>query len=64
MSVGNGGATTFPFLRTSSQAGHLGRSAGLIDEDKLVRIKSWLTIKPIVSAGELGADLIEGGFYG
>lgn len=46
MTVRNGGAAAFASRRLPAKARHLGRHAGLIDEDELRRIKTGLTAEP------------------
>jgi hypothetical protein len=51
MSVRHSGATTLAFGGATSQPCHLGRSAGLVDEDQAPRIKIRLGCEPGTASG-------------
>ena len=50
MAVGNGGAAAHPPLGAAPQASHLGRGAGLVDEDQLLGIEVGLGVEPGLAA--------------
>ncbi len=50
MAVGDGGPATLTALGSAPQTGHLGRSAGLVDEDELFGIKIGLGVEPGLAA--------------
>ena len=64
MAVGNGGAAAHPPLGAASQAGHLGRGAGLVDEDQLLGIEVGLGVEPSLAAGDHIRPLLLGGVRG
>jgi len=64
MAVGNGGPAACPPLGSASQAGHLGRGAGLIDEDELLGIKLGQGLEPGLAAGDDIRPLSLGGVRG
>ena len=51
MAVRNAGDQPFPARAASTQPGHVGRSAGLVDEDELLRIKPRLLLLPVRARG-------------
>ncbi len=58
------GAAAHPALGAAPQAGHLGRGAGLIDEDELLGIKIGLGVEPGLAAGDDIRPLLLGGVRG
>ena len=64
MAVGNGGPAALAALGSAAQAGHLGRGAGLIDEDELVGIKIGLGVEPSLATGDDIRPLLLGGVRG
>ncbi len=62
MAVGNGGPAACPALGSAAQAGHLGRGAGLVDEDELLGIE--LGVEPGLAAGDDIRPLLLGGVRG
>ena len=66
MPVRNGRAAALAALGPASQPRKLGRKAGLIDENKMFRIKVWLALKPsLAPLGYVCAILLLGvrGFF-
>ncbi len=51
-------------LGSASQAGHLGRGAGLVDEDELLGIKLGMGLEPGLAAGDDIRPLLLGGVRG
>ena len=64
MAVGNSGPAAFPPLGSASQAGHLGRGAGLVDEDELLGIELRLGLEPSLAADDDIRPLLLGGVRG
>ena len=64
MAVGNGGAAAHPPLGAAPQAGHLGRGAGLVDEDEFLGIEIGLGVKPGLAAKDDIRPLLLGGVRG
>jgi hypothetical protein len=59
MPVRHGGATPLSFQGAASQPGHLGRCAGLVDEDQSLRIKIRLGCEPSLAPGcDVGPRLL------
>jgi hypothetical protein len=46
MALGNAGTQPLTFLRPAAQAGHVGRRAGLVDEDEFAGIEIELVLEP------------------
>jgi hypothetical protein len=64
--VWHGRSTTLPTFGAATQAGHLGRCTGLIDEDQLLRIEVRLRVEPsLAPRGDVGPFLLAGvrGFF-
>lgn len=60
MAMRYAGPAAFAARRSSSQTRHLGRQAGLIDEDELRRIEIELTVEPVpASLQDVGAILLQ-----
>ena len=64
MAVGNGGPAALAALGPAAQARHLGRGAGLIDEDELLGIELRLGLEPGLAAGGNVRPLLLGGVGG
>ncbi len=64
MTVGDGGSTALAALGSAPQAGHLGRGAGLVDEDQLLGIKIGLGVAPGMAASDDIRPLLLGGVRG
>ncbi len=64
MAMGYAGAATFTPRRPSAQPGHLGRGAGLVDEDELLGIEIGLAVEPRSAAGGDIRPLLLGGVRG
>ena len=64
MAVGDGGPAALTALGPASQAGHLGRGAGLIDEDELLGIEVGLGVEPGLAAESDIRPLLLGGVRG
>ena len=64
MAVGDGGPAALAAPGSAPQAGHLGRGAGLIDEDELLGIKIGLSVEPGLAAGDDIRPLLLGGVRG
>jgi len=64
MAVRDGGPAAHPPLGSAPQAGHLGRSAGLVDEDQLLGIEIGLGVEPGLAAGDDIRPLLFGGVRG
>ncbi len=64
MAVVNGGPAACPALGSAPQVGHLGRGAGLVDEDELLGIKIGLGVEPGLAAGDDIRPLLLGGERG
>ena len=64
MAVGHRRPAALSALGSAPQAGHLGRGAGLIDEDELLRIKVGLGVEPSLAAGGDIRPLLLGGVRG
>ncbi len=64
MAVGNGGPAALAALGSAPQAGHLGRGAGLVDEDELLGIKLGLGVEPGLAADDDIRPLLLGGVRG
>ncbi len=64
MAVGNGGPAACPALGAASQASHLGRGAGLIDEDQLLGVEIGLGVQPGLAAEDDIRPLLLGGVRG
>ncbi len=61
MAVGNRRPAALTTLGSAPQTGHLGRGAGLIDEDELLGIKIGLGVEPGLAAGDDIRPLLLGG---
>ena len=64
MAVGDGGPAAHPALGPAPQAGHLGRGAGLVDEDQLLGIEIGLGVEPGLAAEDHIRPLLLGGVRG
>jgi len=64
MAVGNGGPAALATPGPAPQAGHLGRGAGLVDEDELLGIKIGLGVEPELAADDDIRPLLLGGVRG
>ena len=64
MAVGNRRPAALAALGSAPQTGHLGRGAGLIDEDELLGIKIGLGVEPGLAAGDDIRPLLLGGVRG
>ena len=66
MSVGNAGPAAFTAMGAAAQAGHLGRQAGLVDEDETLRVEVGLGLEPVPAPlQDVGAFLLQrmGGLF-
>jgi hypothetical protein len=61
MPVRNGGSAALSFQGPAAQPGHLGRGAGLVDEDQVLRIKVGLGCEPGPAPGCNVGPLLLGG---
>ncbi len=61
MAMGDGGAAALAPRRPAAAAGHLGRGAGLVDEDEAVRLQIRLAGEPGVAAGGYIGPILLGG---
>ncbi len=64
MAVGNRRPAALAALGSAPQAGHLGRGAGLIDEDELLGAEIGLGVEPGLAAGDHIRPLLLGGVRG
>ena len=64
MAVGNGGPAALAALGSAPQAGHLGRGAGLVDEDEPLGIEIGLGVEPGLAAKGDIRPLLLGGVRG
>jgi hypothetical protein len=61
MAVRNFGDQPFPARASSAQSGHVGRSAGLVDEDEFRRVKARLRFFPARAGRAYVLALLLGG---
>ena len=64
MAVGDGGPATLAAPGPAPQAGHLGRSAGLVDKDQAGGIETGLGVEPGLAADGDVRPLLLGGVRG
>ena len=64
MAVRDGGPAALAAPGAAPPAGHLGRGAGLVDEDELLGIETGLGVEPELAAGNDIRPLLLGGVRG
>ena len=64
MALRDAGTQPLAFLRPATQAGHIGRRAGLVDEDEFVGIEFELVLEPgLAPLQEVGPILLRRVLY-